>query len=708
MFVAAAALAGRAMAQERPPGADQIIESLDLKDAKVLDAVRIISEMTGVNIFATRDAGERDVSLFVRKMNVHNAIDSLSRVSGLWYRYNRGSGAYLIMTAEEYQDDIIIFREDFSQVFTLRYQNVSTTAQVIEALFGDRVELTLETEDDNDVLELEAIDSFANGAGQNNASRFSSSNRSLFTSRSERTSRSGEDRETFDPLGNRELSTEQLSNLAPDVLTGLPQIGEQAISQLVRREPPIYVTVNRLHNLLFVRTSDESAMLQIEELVQASDRPTPQVLLEMKILSLDVGDGFRSLFDLDINSKSTITISDADGNPVTVPKLNLGFGNFPSQGGTLAFQYINDVISARLELMESENRINVLGTPLVLASNTKPAQIFIGEERIITTGFVNTTEITTLGGTVIGGIETETELRDIGTTLRIVPTINGDRTVTLRIEQDTSSVNPDSQTIPVVANNGRVTEVPVDSVNTANIVDTVVAKDGLTVSIGGLIQTETRNTESKVPFLGDIPILGFFFRKVETADIKSELVLLITPHVFTTPEEAEEVSRERMAALASNPELERFGFGASKNENGAGNRDDVGRFIELVRFAARSLAGEEQKSFTTFQVPLRVEGPVDLLADKDLVFTPLRSWRQAGTYVTAVEVRNTSPQPIELTANQFRGRWLAASFDESVLRPDKEREEAYKVYLISDRPFEEAAARPLELSQQRPSTARLL
>ncbi|MEM7173187.1 MAG: DUF3438 family protein [Pseudomonadota bacterium] len=702
-------VAPEAAGQGRPPGAERIIDSLDLKDAKVLDAVRIISELTKVNIFATRAAGEKDVSLFVRQISVHNAIDSLSRVAGLWYRYNRGSGAYLIMTAEEYQDDIIIFREDFSKVFTLRYQNVSTTAQVIEALFGARVELTLETEDDDDVLEEEAIDNFGSafGGAQTSNRRFSRDNRRGFTNQRFR-GRGGQIDEIFDPLENRQLSTEQLSSLLPDSLTGIPQIGEQAVSELIRREPPIFVTVNRLHNLLFVRTSDENAMIQIEELVAESDRPTPQVLLEMKILSLDIGDGFRSLFDLDIQSTSTTTVIDAAGNPVQVPEFDLGFGNFPSEGGTLAFQFINDVIAARLELLESENRVNVLGTPLVLASNTKPAQIFIGEERILTTGFVNDTEITTLGGTVIGGIETETELRDIGTTLRIVPTINGDRTVTMRIEQDTSSINPDSQTIPVVANNGTVTEVPVDSVNTANIVDTIVAKDGLAVAIGGLVQTETRNTESKVPFLGDIPVLGFFFRRQETQDIKSELILLITPHVFTTPEEAEQVSRDRMAELSSNPELERFGFGASKNQQQPANREDVGRFIALARFAARSLAGEEIQSFTTVEVPLRSTRPVSLLPEGDLEFAPIRSWREAGLYVTAVEVINNSPAPVELDVSKILGQWLAVSFEGRVIAPAASSEAENYMYLISDQPFGEASYQPLNLSNTAQRSAGVL
>ena len=78
---------------------------------------------------------------------------------------------------------------------------------------------------------------------------------------------------------------------------------EEATSQ----ESVIYVTVNRTSNLLLVRTADERAVGEIEKLVLELDRPTPQVLLEMKILELDLADGFKSIFDLSIADDAAAT-----------------------------------------------------------------------------------------------------------------------------------------------------------------------------------------------------------------------------------------------------------------------------------------------------------------------------------------------------------------------------------------------------------------
>lgn len=80
-----------------------------------------------------------------------------------------------------------------------------------------------------------------------------------------------------------------------------------------------------------------------------------------------------------------------------------------------------------------------------------------------------------------------------------------------------------------------------------------MAKDGLTVMIGGMITRSSSDVVKKVPLLGDLPVMGALFRDTERTDNKRELVLLITPHVFTTPEEAEAVSRQRVDTLTEHP-----------------------------------------------------------------------------------------------------------------------------------------------------------
>lgn len=316
-------------------------------------------------------------------------------------------------------------------------------------------------------------------------------------------------------------------------------VSSEALQGITRTEQPIYITVNREHNLIIVRTSDASAVKEIERLVKEMDRPTPQVLLEMKILELSVGDSFNQTFSLGAIS--------SDG------KHTLDLGNtVASEAGSFIYTFIDSRIAARIELLEKNNRINTLSSPILLASNNRPARVFVGEERVLVTG-VSVADPIIDSGIVIspGRVSYETEIRDIGNTLNIIPKINADRTVTLSIQQDSSTVLEGAVTLPPITVGNSTQSFVIDSVKTANIEGIVVAKDGLTVAIGGLISTTKSNIERKVPLLGDIPVVGELFKNKEQSNTKNELVLLITPRIITNPSEGESVSWDTVAPLSS-------------------------------------------------------------------------------------------------------------------------------------------------------------
>jgi general secretion pathway protein D len=354
--------------------------------------------------------------------------------------------------------------------------------------------------------------------------------------------------------------------LTPDQIERLEERGTtdgavtaEDLRGISRRDPTIYVTVNRQHNLIVVRTSDTLAMKEIAKLVAELDRPTPQVLLEMKILALTLGDSFRSIFDIEYTggASSGGPETATPTNPLlpgqdTAPRSVLGSGNFDLEESTLVYQFLNDNVRARLQLLATDNRVDILATPIVLASNNRPARMFVGEERVLTVG-ISTDVITSATGPTTTAIAPITEIRDIGNTVLIVPKINADRTVTLMLVQDTSTVSEDSSNIPVPSGDGGVEDYPVDTVNTANLQATVVAKDGMTLAVGGLIRVELVDDLEKVPVLGDIPVVKFFFRKKVARRTKTELILLITPRVLFTPTEADEATRERLKANSDHP-----------------------------------------------------------------------------------------------------------------------------------------------------------
>ncbi|MBI4615931.1 MAG: type II secretory pathway, component PulD [Planctomycetes bacterium] len=556
-------LALPAAAQEDGP---RPIRRLELKDAAVVDAVRLIAETSGLNVVTTSEAGKEKVTLYLQNVTPRQAIEALCKVAGLWYRDDPETGTIRVMTTREYQQDLVLYREEEVRVFTLQYPNATAIATALEDLFGERVYLSLGVVEDELAPGGTLAGARADAVGRGRFSRSGSTDRSFAEGAGEEGGalRRGEAKSEKGLL-DEDLTPERIAELerrlAEAGRTG--EVGADVLRGISRREAPIYVTVNRSHNLVVVRTSDDQALGSIERLVVDLDRPTPQVLLEMKILELTLGDSFRSVFDFEL-----ATGTDSPGPPSAQPvnpllpgaaqaaRNVLGSGNFPLEGGTLVYQFLNDNVRARIQLLERENRIEVLATPLLLAANNRPARIFVGEERVLTTG-VDTSIITPATGATTTVVEPVTEIRDIGNTLIVVPKINADRSVTLFISHDASSVLIDSTTIPIVTAGGQVSEFAIDTVKTATVEATVVARDRLTIAIGGLIRNEFVETEERVPFLGEIPVIEFFFKKYVKIENKSELILLITPRVLFTPAEGEEASRERLEKLSRHPYVEK-------------------------------------------------------------------------------------------------------------------------------------------------------
>jgi len=157
------------------------------------------------------------------------------------------------------------------------------------------------------------------------------------------------------------------------------------------------------------------------------------------------------------------------------------------------------------------------------------------------------TSSNTIAGTPI------TELRDIGQSLLITPSINADRTVTLRVVQENAQRVVDGGKIPVLSLTNSTQEFVVDTVTRSTVSGTVVAKDGLAVVMGGLIEDEISDQRQKVPGLGKLPVLGFFFRKQNTSRIRRELIVMIRPYVFNTPTESAAISQDLLQQLSVHP-----------------------------------------------------------------------------------------------------------------------------------------------------------
>jgi len=712
LLLATAAMAEQINASGRADG--RIVE-LEFKDTTVQDAIRIVSELSGVNIVATEQAGGRRFTLFLRDLEVRDAIDTISRVAGLWYRRSAETGVYTLMSTEEYLRDIVVFRDERTEIFTLRFQNVQRAARLIEAMFGEeRVELD-DRFDFTDELQVPGgtLSQALSGDGRG-STRFDRRTRRF--DRDRRSTRRGDGRgdpRLDDPREEiDELSAAQIERIerAQAARGGDPLLlAESTVADVRRRSrAPIFVATNVEHNLLFVRTADERAMAEVRRIVRESDRPTPQVLLEMKVMSVDLDGGLRSAFDFSFGSPAR-SAGPPDGQPPnplspsasTGPQALLGAVNAGVvPGSSLVFQLMNEEVRARLQLLERSGRINVLATPLLLASNNRPAKIFIGEQTVLTTGF--SAESTAAGGsdnTFIATPVPDTEVVEVGNTLTVLPSINADRTVLMRLVQESSRVNPGGGVVPVVTAAG-VSQVPIDTVDTSTLEGTAMARDGLTVVVGGMITDSLSDSTVKVPLLGELPLLGTLFRDRDSERSKQELVLLITPHVLTTPEEAEAVSRERVGKLSSpggplEPYFEDLDEARESPAAASARSARERAYIELVRFASRAVraphlvpqspGAAERPKAVSIEEPAT---PRSLLGIEGVAALTRGSWLRDGLFVTAVEVHNATRAAVRLDVRRLAGEWLAAAFERDLLAPQRRA----LGYLVSERPYAQAAA----------------
>lgn len=253
----------------------------------------------------------------------------------------------------------------------------------------------------------------------------------------------------------------------------------------------LYVTkanINEKLNTLTVISKDED-IDKIDKLVEVMDIKPPQVVIEVAIL--DVSDTFKK--NLGINWEDTLTVDSS----------------------TFTADYQKLLLPKSLIASETATSANVLSNPSVRVINNQTAKINVGERIPIVIAQPTSAESTNTAPNV--------EYKDVGIQLEVEPKIHLDNEVTIKLSLEVSSVGE-----MITAGDYKYPQT-----NSKNLVTTIRLKDGETAILGGLISNEERETVVKVPFLGNIPIVGSIFRKSEKTPEKSEIIMVITPRVIT-------------------------------------------------------------------------------------------------------------------------------------------------------------------------------
>ena len=324
--------------------------------------------------------------------------------------------------------------------------------------------------------------------------------------------------------------------------TAAPAAGAEAASKIGQLSPNTKILADkRTNTLLLMGTKGDIAALQ--DVVKKVDIMLAQVLIEAVILEVNLNN--NTAYGVNWLQKSMTAYSQRSagangGVSLREPVASWGgaFGNqnFGSAAGdtitrassaalnsglSYFFTFADLNIDMVLDMVASSGEGRVLATPVILTTDNTEATINSGQQIPIRTGD------TTSGGT----IQSDYEYKDVGIILKVKPRINPSRYVTLDITQTADTVGDSVD----VGNNGKMT-----AINKREMTASVSVPSRSTIVLGGLVQTVYQNTNTRVPILGSLPLIGGLFRSEDTTRNRTELLVLITPYVLMTPAEARE------------------------------------------------------------------------------------------------------------------------------------------------------------------------
>ena len=341
------------------------------------------------------------------------------------------------------------------------------------------------------------------------------------------------DLQELEPLRSEYLQVNYAK--AADMATLIKSTGRSLLS------PRGNVSVDaRTNTLLLQDTADR--LEDIRRLVSTLDIPVRQVRIESRLVIVNndfqrelgavlgftgVGKngnnglvtttGSAAGVDTLVSSALSNLTSTGSTNPVGIPtgsaastRYNV---NLPaaSPAGSIALGILGSdyLLDLELSAAQTETRADVISSPSVITSNQKQATILQGTE-------IPYQESASSGATSI-------QFKDAVLSLQVTPQITPDNRIILDLD-----VKKDTVGTVVVASGG----VNVPSIDTQEITTQVLVSDGQTLVLGGILQTNHRVDETKVPYLGDIPILGNLFKTTTKTNDKDELLIFVTPKIL--------------------------------------------------------------------------------------------------------------------------------------------------------------------------------
>jgi general secretion pathway protein D len=342
------------------------------------------------------------------------------------------------------------------------------------------------------------------------------------------------------------------------------------------------------HNIMVI--ADKETSEQIAQVIANLDAPEPQVLIKVVFLEVDdntgsaIGvqgtytgfnknysqiTGYMTNFTVANPGTATAAIVPSSITPINQTlNVNNNFGLPQTLAGAVGtgglYQFMGSDFNATLQAIATAGKVQILSRPSILARDGQMAEIVSGQSIYLPSGvsFTSVGSSTTTVPTINGSYQ------NVGIQLDVTPFIGANNLVQMILQPQDTEIDTSTPGQQIVGSSLFSGAVFAPNINKRSADTVVVTPDGQTVIIGGLISNQKASNDSKIPILGDIPLLGQLFKFSAKSDTKSELMMFITPHIVRLP--------SQLAALSANE------MGQSQLITNSISEQELDRFLERV------------------------------------------------------------------------------------------------------------------------------
>ena len=299
----------------------------------------------------------------------------------------------------------------------------------------------------------------------------------------------------------------------------------------------VVVIPDEVNNALVIR-ANAADYAKIKKTIETLDILPRAVLIEVTIAEVTLTDALEYGLEYFFQNIG-MAVGPMGGSLAGLFTGGSGFkasaATLPSITPGVGLSWVSDEqkIGVLLKLLSSYTDVNVLSTPTLLAVDNKAASIMVGGREPVPTGSYT-------ANTVASGTTTTISYEETGVILNLIPHINAGGLVSLDVEQTIRRIGATRTDIAPDTN--------APSFDERNVTTSVLAQNGSTVIIGGIIQTQQDNVHDGVPYLKNVPLLGPLFTSLKSKKtVKTELIIALTPHLIEKRES--DVTREFLEKL---------------------------------------------------------------------------------------------------------------------------------------------------------------